>query len=355
MYSNYYRNTYLRPSAPTLGDTSTSPKPRRTTSTSNDSSNQVGTEEDESEELSRYAQLKQRNAVLASRPGSSLGPGVITTPPQPTGATLKDTSVNIASAFYQAASSQTNMSSTWTANQRHVPRSTSVEYEADARSAAHRRLAVPPNRVGVRAPYGTKPPSRAGSARGADNDGERSGDSSRIRAKSPFDVLSEMTKKAITPATTFLMRQRSVEPEPQPTARQATDTTIVAHDNGESYDYAEEEAEFQNMQKPPSKRGNMAAINKRGRISEDNMAYRPSHSDLEEESEEDEDGDKKRTRKKKSKKKEVGGPLNTLPTTTYDKRRKRKGRSAKGGEQEDEEEEEVSDGQNSDHVSSQHQ
>jgi SUN domain-containing protein 1/2 len=164
-----------------------------------------------------------------------------------------------------------------------------------------------------------------------------------------------MTKKAITPATTFLMRQRSVEPEPQPTARQATDTTIVAHDNGESYDYAEEEAEFQNMQKPPSKRGNMAAINKRGRISEDNMAYRPSHSDLEEESEEDEDGDKKRTRKKKSKKKEVGGPLNTLPTTTYDKRRKRKGRSAKGGEQEDEEEEEVSDGQNSDHVSSQHQ
>ena len=146
------------------------------------------------------------------------------------------------------------------------------------------------------------------------------------------------------------MRQRSVEPEPHPTTRQATDATIVAQNNSESYDYAEEEAEFQNLQKPPSKRGNTAAINKRGRISEDNMAYRPSASDLDEESVEEDGDDRKRSRKKKSRKKEAGGPLNTLPTTTYDKRRKRKGRSGKEADHE-EEDEEASDDQYSDHVS----
>ena len=137
---------------------------------------------------------------------------------------------------------------------------------------------------------------------------------------------------------------------PRPAARQATDATLVTQDNGESYDYAEEEAEFQTAQKPPSKRTTISAINKRGRISEDNMAYRPSMSDFEETSEEDDDDGKKRSRKKKSKKKEFGGPLNTLPTTTYDKRKKRKGRSGKGGDQGDDGE--GSDGQYSDHVGS---
>lgn len=337
--------------APTSANTGThpaSPRLRRNTSGSQEASNKDETAEDESEELSQYAQLKQRNALLANRPGSSLGPGVITTPPQPTGTNLKDTSVNIASAFYQAVSTHTTMSSTWTANSRqHVPRSTSVEYEAEARNSSHRRLAVPPNRAGGKVAYGVKPLSRTGSIREVDEN-ERSADSSRGRAKSPFDTLTDLTKKAIAPATTFLMRQRSVEPDPRPAARQATDATLVTQDNGESYDYAEEEAEFQTAQKPPSKRTSISAINKRGRISEDNMAYRPSMSDFEETSEEDDDDGKKRSRKKKSKKKEFGGPLNTLPTTTYDKRKKRKGRSGKGGDQGDDGE--GSDGQYSDHV-----
>jgi SUN domain-containing protein 1/2 len=123
-----------------------------------------------------------------------------------------------------------------------------------------------------------------------------------------------------------------------------------------SYDYADEEQEYQDQQaptqaKPLSKRN----THKRGRISADNKAYRPSVSDLELSDEEFEDDDKKIRRRKKNKRDSIGGPLTNLPVAGYDKRRKRK-KNAKGGEEEGDEEDEEESGSDepekvSEHVS----
>ncbi|KAI5119415.1 hypothetical protein M0805_009866 [Coniferiporia weirii] len=290
-----------------------------------------GIEEDDEERSSRYAQLKQRNQALAGHPRPALGPGIITTPPQPTAASLKDTSVNIASAFSQAASSYlmaANPSNSWS-NGRNVPRSTSVEYEQQTQNAAHRRLAVPPRRVG-----GSKPLSKAASAtRGSDMENDHSGDSVNVsgRAKSPFDHLSELTSRAMSSAT-FLMRQRSQEPEePRPPSRQATDATLVPQNNSNSYDYADEEEEFLEIQKTSKK--SISTAHKRNRMSTDNKAYRPTASDLDEESDEDLDGERK-GRRRRRRKEGGGGPLRTLPVTQYDKRKKKRARDGKPGDEE---------------------
>ncbi|KAH8118002.1 hypothetical protein DFH11DRAFT_1850949 [Phellopilus nigrolimitatus] len=319
--------------APTLGTRSPNTSPSNSPSSRRAQPNRLhGIEDDDDERLSRYAQLKQRNETLASRPGSSLGPGVIINPPQPTAASLKDTSVNIASAFTQAASTY-NMPSTapnsWNGN-RAIPRSTSVEYEQQTQNVTHRRLAVPPRRVG-----GSKPSSKVGSTtRGSDVDNEHSGETIGLngRAKSPFDTLTDLTQRAVSSAT-FLMRQRSQEPEEvRPPSRQATDATFVPQNNSGSYDYADEEEEYLETQKTSKK--NSSATHKRGRMSTDNKAYRPSTSDLENESDEefDEDDDGKKGRRRKKKKDIGGGPLTSLPVTQYDKRKKRRGRAGKPGE-----------------------
>lgn len=284
---------------------------------------------DEDELLnSRYNFLKQRNEALANRPGASLGPGVITTPPQPSAATLKDTSVNIASAFQQAAveTYAMNATSSKSNGQRtNVPRSTSVEYEEQSRSTSHRRLAVPPNRAGGRS-GGSKPPSKVGStARGSDAENEVIG--ANGRAKSPFDVLSDYARKAITPATEIFMKQRTPEPDPDEInipSRQATDTTLVSQ-NAVSYDYADEEAAYQSLEKKTN-----SAAHKRNRMSTDNKAYRPTASDLEASSEEDDDDDERKGRRRKSKKKDVGGSLPNFPVVQYDKKKRRKARGDKG-------------------------
>ncbi|TDL19907.1 hypothetical protein BD410DRAFT_751579 [Rickenella mellea] len=344
-----------KPPSPTL-----SPRAARNASPtrSNTSSyHQQGAEDDAEEEeraLARYARLKQRNQALANRPGASLGPGIITTPPQPNGTSLKDTSVNIASAFHQAASTFTAMSNgsnantAWSTGSRaNYPRSTSVEYEQQAQNSSHRRLAVPPSRTGSRTSNTNKPQSKSRSAQNAsDAENDRSGDSvdANGRGKSPFEHLAEFTKRAALAPTAYLMRQRSQEPEAPP-SRQTTDATLVGQgNNSSSYDYQEEEEEYQKSVKPSSKRAgapastsaSAAAAHKRGRMSVDNKAYRPTMSDLESESEgeEDEDGSKRRRRKAK-KKDGTGGPLTTLPVTQYDKRRRRKGRGSKGGDEDE--------------------
>lgn len=284
--------------------------------------------------LARYARLKQRNQALASRPGSALGPGIITTPPQPTAASLKDTSVNIASAFNIAADTYNPMPSSQEAHGRpHYPRSTSVEYEAQAQSTSHRRLAVPPSRVNSRQPY-SKPNSKAR----MDSSVDQSADSvdSNGRGKSPFDHLAELTRRAVSPAVSavYLLRQRSQEPEERtPTITKSNTEKTLVGDNGESYDYAEEEQEFQRSMKPNSSRAQSTA-HKRNRMSMDNKAYHPSDSELESESEDELDGGKKGRRRKAKKKDGPGGPLNTLPVAGYDKRKKRKSRG-KGGAEDD--------------------
>lgn len=155
------------------------------------------------------------------------------------------------------------------------------------------------------------------------------------RAKSPFDMLSDYARKAITPATEIFMKQRTPDPDADeiniPT-RQATDTTLVGQ-NTTSYDYAEEEADYQqNLEKKRN-----AAAQKRNRMSVDNKAYRPTASDLEDTSEEEDDGEMK-GRRKKSKKKDIGGPLTNLPVAQYDKRKRRKARGDKGNGTVEEEE-----------------
>ncbi|EJD06532.1 uncharacterized protein FOMMEDRAFT_102353 [Fomitiporia mediterranea MF3/22] len=291
-----------------------------------------GTDDNEEElRRTRYTQLKQRNETLSNRPGSSLGPGIITTPPQPNEATLNPTSVNIASAFHVAASSYTmaptTTSNAWTGvgNRPGVPRSTSVEYEQQTQTTVNRRLANPPRRV-----PGSKPPS---AAKTVPNIRSPNAEDEQVRAngrgKSPFEHISEYAQRAVSQAT-FLMRQRSQEPEDgRPPSRQATDATLVPPNNSNSYDYAEEEEEFQEMQKSGKKKD--LVQHKRNRMSMDNKAYRPTASDEEEESDEGSD-DEKRGRRRKKKRDSGGGALTNMPTIQYDKRKKKKGRSGRPGE-----------------------
>lgn len=314
---------------------SKSPSPRSRRAQTSRTVDDVSRDEDDNI-LSRYTQLKQRNDELASRPG---GPGIITTPPQPSLASAKGTSVNIASAFFQAASSYTttaattamSTSSKWT-NKQHVPRSTSVEYEQQAQSTSHRRLAPPPSRTGSR--LGASKPNSRASARGSDIENERSGESFGLngRAKSPFDIMADVASGVMKPVATILMRQRSQEPEGVQ-SRQGTDATLVAQNNNSgSYDYADEEEEVERMERASKRNTAASQAPRRGRISTDNMAYRPTTSDVEDESEEDEDGRKGRRRRKK-KADSSAGLLQNLPKVNYDKRKRRRGRTGRPGEE----------------------
>jgi len=300
--------------------------------------------------LVRYARLKQD-----TRPGSSLGPRTITSPPKPDKWSVKDTTVNIANAFTQAAedlepmqsAAPQNPNSAWasgsrtsTNNPTNVPRSTSVEYEKETQSTSNRRFAPPPNRL-------APPPSRSNGAASRkqlskqvsihhvpDSEGEEDVDHHHHppairneRGKSPFEHVVDMTKRALGPAT-FYLRQRSQEPS-------ADAATTNGHNA--SYDYSAEEREFQSQKPTSPSRSGAASHHKKGRISLDNKAYRPSASDLDD-SDDDNDDDGRKVRRRKSKKKEPhGGPLTTLPTVAgHEKKRRRKSRGSKENAIEDE-------------------
>ncbi|KAH9945317.1 uncharacterized protein BXZ73DRAFT_38481 [Epithele typhae] len=292
---------------------------------------------DDSEEpaLVRFARLKQREqtqpdpsqATASQRPPESWS--------------VRDTSVNIVSAFHQAATTSfdttqgsANMSSAMTPDeawasgarkQPMVPRSTSVEYEKETQSTINRRLAPPPSR-GPQARV-SRPVSKTSSLRHVpDSEGEEEAQPNG-RGKTPLQHGIDMVRNLV-PAT-FLLREGS------PALGNGHDSMR----DQSSYDYSAEEREFQAgnaSQKPPSRR--TVAAHKKNRMSTDNRAYRPSMSDLDE-SDEDFEEDGKRTRRKK--KKAVGpggGPLTTLPVAGYDKRKKkRKGTKTNGanGDEED--------------------
>jgi SUN domain-containing protein 1/2 len=206
-----------------------------------------------------------------------------------------------------------------------VPRSTSVEYEREAAARRQAALALPkPNSR-------RKPLSKTTSMRLVpDSEGEDGPETANGRAKSPFEHVIDMTRRALSPAT-FYLRQRSHEPE-----------NLQRQANGDesSYDYAAEEAEYQSIinQGPHSRRGATTA-HKRNRMSLDNKAYRPTASDLEDEDEDfDDPGGKLRRRKKK--KEPLGGPLTTLPSVAnFEKKKRRRPRGSKGnlGEMDDDE------------------
>ncbi|KAF7327667.1 hypothetical protein MKEN_00346100 [Mycena kentingensis (nom. inval.)] len=227
---------------------------------------------------------------------------------------VKDTSVNVAGAFHQAATDMTTPNNAWASGltQRStVHRGTSQEYESQQASTTARRLAAPPSRLNARKTVSKQPSIR----NVPDSEAEESQElnTSSTRGKSPFDSVLGAAKRAITNTAntaTFYVRQRTEEP----------DEPVEV--NG-SYEYTAEERDIQNQSKRAT------AAHKRNRISMDNKAYRPSHSDLEDEDEDFTDDDGKKKKRKKKKKESTGGPLSTLPVAGYDKRKK-KARKSKG-------------------------
>jgi SUN domain-containing protein 1/2 len=275
-------------------------------------------EEDENEPaLARFARLKQRESasnLVSSHPGA---PKIISSPPKPDKWSVKDTSVNIATAFTQAATDMnptlTNPNNSWASSSRtnhNVPRSTSVEYEATAPTAFNRKHLAPPppDRLGRATTTTRKPPSKTPSIRHVpDSEGEEDG-----RGKSPFERVVDIGKQALSQAT-FYVRQRSMSRDPDEPSIEQT-PAVNGNGNESSYDYADEEETYQATQ---NKRHNVAQ--RRGRISVDNKAYKPPLS--ESESELSDDG---KTRRKKKKKGPTGGPLSTLPVLSADKAKKKK-------------------------------
>lgn len=276
--------------------------------------------------LVRYARLKQRDQNL----GSTSGPRTTTSPPKPEKWSVKDTTVNIANAFQQAVEDMQpappNPNNSWASGSRasaNIPRSTSVEYEKETQSTSIRRFAPPPNRLAPPARSngaGRKPLSKQISVHQVpDSEGEEDTAPKRNeRGKSPLEHVVDLTKRALAPATIYL-RQRSQEP------------SVEGPTNGHnsSYEYSAEEREFQ-AQKSASA-ALRANNHKKGRMSLDNKAYRPSASDLDEDSDEGDDDDKKTRRRKKKKNEPHGGPLTTLPTVAgHDKKRRRKSKGSKG-------------------------
>lgn len=323
--------------APTAGSKSPA-KPTSSTSTADVADDETA--------LVRYARLKRERSLQQSKP-----------PLNPETWNVKDTSVNIASAFYQAASTShemhpSNPNNAWASGSQtnlNVPRSTSVDYEKETHSTSSRRLAPPPNRLSQR--NTRKPLSKQDStmthvsdSEAEDNQESQEHDRS-ARGKSPFDQVVDISKRALTSATSFYMRPRSTEPADM----SAANTTTNGRDS--SYDYASEELEYQEMmrqkeaaavQQDQSASRKAGPMHKRNRMSMDNKAYRPSQSDIEGES--DDLSDDGRKRRRKIKKKDLGGgPLTTLPVAGYDKRRKKK-RGSKTNAVEGEEEDDSSSG-----------
>ncbi|KAH9917807.1 uncharacterized protein B0H18DRAFT_938156 [Fomitopsis serialis] len=293
---------------------------------------------DDTEEpaLVRFARLKQREQASTNAPS---GPQPNTSP-HPEKWSVKDTSVNIASAFHTAANTDDSMNpnDSWTSGaRRQVPRSTSVEYEKETQSTVNRRLAPPPSRTGAR-----KPLSKAASIRHVpDSEGEQTEPSQsqeRSRGKSPFEHILDAAQRYAP--VSILMRARSREPE----ADQSHSRSIGngAANESSSYDYSAEERDYQaqlatekTVPIGPPRRNTVA--HKRNRMSTDNKAYKPTQSDLEVSDEDFDDENGKRTRRKKKKGGMGGPPLTSLPIAAYDKRKKKKRANGKTNGDEDEE------------------
>lgn len=303
--------------APTAGSKSPA-KPTSSASTADAADDETA--------LVRYARLKRERSLQQSQPALA-----------PETWSVKDTSVNIASAFYQAASTShemhpSNPNNAWASGSQTnigVPRSTSVDYEKETHSTSSRRLAPPPNRLSQRNTRKTLSKQDSTMTHVSGSEGEDDQESQEhdrsARGKSPFEQVVDVSKRALTSATSFYMRPRSTEP----TDTSAANTTLNGRDS--SYDYASEELEYQETmrqkltreQQEQSASKRSAPNHKRNRMAVDNKAYQPSQSDIDADS--DDVSDEGRKRRRKIKKKDLGGgPLTTLPVAGYDKRRKKK-------------------------------
>ncbi|KAI0034250.1 hypothetical protein K488DRAFT_45909 [Vararia minispora EC-137] len=287
--------------------------------------------------LARFARLKERESAPVAQP-------------DPVKWAVKDTSVQIANAFQIAADSSSEMAhhnpnDSWNSStsRKHLPRSSSVEYEKETQTT--RQLPIkPPSRSGppparstgmARQPLGKTQSAQLVPA----SEDEEDRPARTERGKSPFESVADFARR-----TAFYLRPPSQEPQPGPS--EVTNGRLNGHNRDESYDYAAEEADYQQntastaLSKPAARK---SATHRRGHMSEDAKAYRPNPEELEESSDEgSDDGRPRRRKKKKGKKDAVGGPLSTLPVTSYDKRRKkRKSKSGADWNEEDEEDDEV--------------
>ena len=311
-------------SAPALGSRSPPKSPEQQETDDNESA------------LSRFARAKQQAALAATNKDRPGGPKIITSPPNPQRWSVKDTSVNIATAFTQAAATSTsgsvsqdmsttsyNHNNAWASTSRTtltVPRSTSVEYETAAPQAGNRRMPAPPDRFnGTATAAIRKPPSKTPSLRHVpDSEEEEDYSANTTRGKSPFEQGLSLARTALTSAA-FYVRQRSHEPPSVDHPHASLNGSV--NGNESSYDYAAEEQAFQSQKRT-------AAAHKRNRMSVDNKAYKPPQ-ESEDESEWSDDGKTKR-RRRKLKKGPAGGPLSTLPIVSADRRRRRKLLGSKG-------------------------
>ncbi|PCH42445.1 hypothetical protein WOLCODRAFT_163795 [Wolfiporia cocos MD-104 SS10] len=273
--------------------------------------------------LVRFARLKQRELAQQTPANKPHHPS-----PHPERWAVKDTSVNIASAFIQAANSADEMAQQSTSDarangaRRQAPNGAGLEFEKET-VMAQRRAAPPPSRSGARG--ASRPMPRTESANVVpDSEGEQEySKDAEAGPKSPLKKLVDAGKR-FAPVS-FLARQRSPQPEQ---SYSHTNGNGAAHESS-SYDYSAEEREYQATtamaaQKPSSRRA--AAAPKRGRISLDNQAYRPSESEYEESDEDlvDDPGSRSRRKMKKANGAAGGPPLTSLPVTSYDKRKKRR-------------------------------
>lgn len=266
------------------------PKPTSTNNTLDDSDPPV---------LVRFAQGKQQQTTGAS--------------PHPEKWTVKDTSVQIASAFHQATSTSLEDQSNSMYSNETVPpgnpHGTSMEYEKAARTIQQRRYPAPPSR---------RPLIKEDSLDWVvpDSEGVDEQDSrSRIEhRKSPFAPLIDTARSLARSAEYFL------HPPEDKSAKNGYGQPNI----GSIYVYSQEEQVCQQPSRSASKQHRMLT---------DNKAYRPSMSDFEE-SDEGFDNDGKRTRQEKLKKGAgAGSPLTSLPVAGSNKRRrKRKGQRGDGGE-----------------------
>ncbi len=214
-----------------------------------------------------------------------------------------------------------NPKDSWASSSRTVvPRSSSVEYEK----------ALPPSRSTGAA---SKLAKQSSVRYVPDSEGEDAGAASQgrqERARTPLDSVIDLAKR-----TAFYLRPRSTEPDLPP-----SDQGQNGHHDGnneESYDYGAEEREFQALStSAKARKANNAAAHKRGRVSADNKAYRPTQSDLEQSDDEVSDGGKRRRRKSK---KNMVGPLTTLPVIDQERKRRRRSRTKVDGVEEGEDEE----------------
>ncbi|KAH7105041.1 hypothetical protein BKA62DRAFT_691493 [Auriculariales sp. MPI-PUGE-AT-0066] len=265
----------------------------------------------------RYARLKDRQ--------HSAAPGTIISPPVPT--SVKDTSVNIASAFSQAAMSYSRRS-------------------ADpGENDPGRRLAVPPSRlakVNLRKGGGA---GRVTVSPAGDSDSESNAPRPAMRAKSPFGALSQSFTRAISPAfsavsralsppapSTFVLREGGEDSESSgfqsfavPSGKPSSKASTKNANNSNSYDYAQEEEDVENMETDSSPSKKSHSKRRSGRVSIDNKAYKPgAGEESDDEDYTDDDGHRRRRKKKRT------NALH-LPTIGYDKTKKKKPTTRKRG------------------------